>query len=296
MAADSVSSILARRGKRVAYQVDDGKESSIWIYELSGPSAPRRLTLPGTGANRYPVWSSDGKRVTFQSDREGDLGIFWQLADGSAAAERLTKPEKEIGHVPDSWSPDGQTLSFTEQKKDAESVWTYSLHDKKTTLFAASPGLLVGKSAFSPDGRWVAYQEVNSASRRRDTGSILGRIYVQPLPLAATRYQIPQDGDDHHPVWSPDGKELFYSAGPGLFSHVSVTTKPSVSFGSPVRAPRAGFLLAAPGSARTFDILPDGQHFIGAATAGMTRSGAAATPIHVVLNWFEDVKQRAPVR
>jgi Tol biopolymer transport system component len=117
MAADSVSSILARRGKRVAYQVDDGKESSIWIYELSGPSAPRRLTLPGTGANRYPVWSSDGKRVTFQSDREGDLGIFWQLADGSAAAERLTKPEKEIGHVPDSWSPDGQTLSFTEQKK-----------------------------------------------------------------------------------------------------------------------------------------------------------------------------------
>lgn len=46
---------VSRDGKRVAYQVDDGKESSIWIYELSGATAPRRLTLAGTGANRGPI-------------------------------------------------------------------------------------------------------------------------------------------------------------------------------------------------------------------------------------------------
>src|SRR2546425_8862886 len=32
-------------GKRIAYFSDDGKEANIWIYELSGDSAPRKLAL-----------------------------------------------------------------------------------------------------------------------------------------------------------------------------------------------------------------------------------------------------------
>ncbi len=55
----------------------------MWIYDLSGASAPRRLTFGGK--NRFPIWSADGERVAFQSDREGDLGIFWQRADGTDA-------------------------------------------------------------------------------------------------------------------------------------------------------------------------------------------------------------------
>src|SRR5204862_4626357 len=127
---------VSRDGKRAAYQIDDGKDSSIWIYELSGAAAPRRLTLPGTGANRYPIWSSDGERVAFQSDREGDLGIWWQRADGNGAAERLTKPDKGVSHIPDSWSPDGQRFSFTDEKGNIAAVWTYSLRDRKAMIFA----------------------------------------------------------------------------------------------------------------------------------------------------------------
>ncbi len=286
---------VSRDGKRVAYQVDDGKESSIWIYELSGATAPRRLTLAGTGANRNPIWSSptssrDAERVAFQSDREGDLGIFWQLADGTGTAERLTKPDKGVTHIPDSWSPDGQTFSFTEEKSNAGTVWIYSLRDKKATLFAVAPGVLLGSSTFSPDGRWVAYQAYQSGN----LGS--SRVYVRPFPHTETLYQVPQDQDTHHPLWSPDGKELFYIAGPGLFGSVSVTTKPSLSFGSPVRAPKAGFTTASPAVVRPYDILPDGKHFIGVAPAGQTQAGGGPAQIQVVLNWFEDVKQRAPVR
>jgi Tol biopolymer transport system component len=286
---------VSRDGKRVAYQVDDGKEASIWIYELSGATAPRCLTLAGTGANRDPIWSSptssrDAERVAFQSDREGDLGIFWQLADGTGTAERLTKPDKGITHIPDSWSPDGQIFSFTEEKGDTRTVWTYSLRDKKATLFAEASGLLLGRSAFSPDGHWLAYQ----AYKKGDLSS--GRIYVQPFPPAATQYQVPQDGDSHHPLWSPDGKELFYIPGPSAFGSVGVTGKPGLSFGSPVRAPRSGFTTASPAFVRPYDILPDGKHFIGVVPAGQTQTGGGPAEIHVVLNWFEDVKQRAPVR
>jgi serine/threonine protein kinase/Tol biopolymer transport system component len=291
---------VSRDGRRVAYQLDDGKESSIWIYELSGATAPRRLTLPGTGANRDPIWSSDNERVAFQSDREGDLGIWWQRADGNGTAERLTKPDQGISHIPDSWSPDGQFFSFTEAKNSTSAVWTYSLRDKKATLFAETPGARLERSVFSPDGRWIAYQIRASAN------SANSRIYVRPFPPTATAYETPPDADNHHPLWSPDGKELFYVPGPGLFGSVRVSTQPSVSFGPPVRMPKLGFLGSAPSSVRNFDFLPDGQHFIGVVQAGQPQAGqaqagqaqAAGTPsapqIQVVLNWFEDVKQRAP--
>jgi serine/threonine-protein kinase len=278
---------ISRDGKRVAYQMDEGKDASIWIWELSGVTAPRRLTLPGSGANRAPIWSSDNQRVAFQSDREGDLGIWWQRADGNGTAERLTRPDKGVADVPDSWAPDGQTFSFTEEKTGASEVWTYSLHDKKATVLAATPGTPLGKSVFSPDGRWVAYQ-LNAQPN--------SRIYVRPFPRTETEFVAPVDGDSHHPVWSPDGKELMYVSGASQSGSMSITTQPSVSFGSPVHAPRAGFNTQVPASVRTFDILPDGKHFIGVVAAGTSQAGGGAgqPQIQVVLNWFEDVKSRAP--
>jgi hypothetical protein len=75
---------------------------------------------------------------------------------------------------------------------------------------------------------------------------------------------------------------------------VTVTTQPSVSFGRPIRAPRSGFSTSIPASIRTYDALPDGQHFIGVVPAGQAQSGSGVPQIQVVLNWFEDVKQRAP--
>jgi hypothetical protein len=125
---------------------------------------------------------------------------------------------------------------------------------------------------------------------------VIGRIYVQPFPPTAAKYLAVQDADSHHPLWSPDGRELFYSPGPQLFGSVSVATKPSPSFGSPVRATRAGFITASPSGGRPYDVLPDGKHFIGVVAAGQAQTGATTGQIHVVLNWFEDVKQRAPVR
>jgi serine/threonine-protein kinase len=67
-------------GKQLAFGSDDSKEAIVWIYDLTGTTAPRRLTFEGR--NRFPVWSADSKRVAFQSDREGDVGIFLQSADG----------------------------------------------------------------------------------------------------------------------------------------------------------------------------------------------------------------------
>jgi WD40 repeat protein len=215
------------------------------------------------------------------------LGIFWQRADGNGAPERLTKSEKGIAHIPDSFSPDGQQLSFTAAQGNTDSVWTFSLRDRKATLFAESPSSSLQASMFSPDGRWLAYQS-------SETGII--EIYVRPFPASATKYQI-QSGSangDIHPLWSRDGKELSFSPGPTRFDAVNVSTKDGFTFSSPAAVPRGG-LLGTPGGPRNYDILPDGR-FLGVIQAGQVQAAGGAPQIQVVLNWFEDLKQRVPAR
>jgi Tol biopolymer transport system component len=110
------------------------------------------------GKNLQPIWSTDGQRVLFRSDREGDTGLFWQRADGTGVAERVTKPGGEWsgGDEPDAFAPDGQTFLFTAFKNTDSSVWSYSLRDKKASMFADAP-FYQHSAVFSPDGRWVAY-------------------------------------------------------------------------------------------------------------------------------------------
>jgi Tol biopolymer transport system component len=281
---------VSRDGKRITYEIADSKESSIWIYDLSGATSPGRLTLPGSGSNRYPIWSPNGEWVAFQSDREGDLGIWRQHADGNGAAERLTKAEKGESHIPDSWSPDGQFISFTLAKGTTTSgmatVWTLSLRDRKTTLFADAPAAW---SSFSPvDVHWLAYSADN-------------HVFVRPFPSGVSKYQAPQVRTDHHTLWSPDGKELFYESGNQRLVTVSVIPRPgsSLGFGAPMES-SSGFFTHAVNYPRSFDILPNGKQFIGfvyAGSAGSAGSAGAATPqLQVVLNWFEEVKQRLPVK
>jgi serine/threonine-protein kinase len=267
-------------GKRIAFETDDNQEANIWIYELSGAAAMRRLTFGG--ANRFAVWTPDGQRVAYQSGREGDLAIYWQAADGTGAAERLTKPEQGVAHIPDSWSPDGQTLSFTAQKGSAAAVWILSLRTRKAAPFAEAGSAFLGRSVFSPDGHWLAYQ--SNETKRNE-------IFVQPFPATGAKYQVSRDGDNHHPMWSPDGKELYYSPGPGSkYSVAAITTRPAFTVGVPSDVPKA-FTEQGPAFPRNNDILPDGKRYIGVVSS-TSPNQLAGDDIAVVLGWFEELKQR----
>ncbi len=276
---------LSPDGKRVAFETDDGREIIVWIYELAGTSSMRRLTFGGR--NRFPVWSPDGERIAFQSDRDGDPAVFWQRADGTGAAERLTRPEPGTSHAPESWSPDGERLLFRATKGSNQSLWILSLKDRNATAFGAVRSDRPPNSVFSADGRWVAYQS-----------SELGRtqIFVQPFPATGAKYQISKDLG-YHPLWSPDGKELFYNPLPSQLVVVSITSRPSFTFGNPVPVPKP-FTEGGTFAARNVDIMPDGKRFVGVIDAKTTTaSGTSDAPqIQVVLNWFEEVKQRVPVR
>jgi Tol biopolymer transport system component len=120
-------------------------------------------------------------------------------------------------------------------------------------------------------------------------------VFVQPFPPNGRKYQISTEGG-LTPAWSPDGKQLFYAQQPtDRIVAVDINTEPMFSIGKPVPLPieRAAIIGSYPG--RNFDITPDGKQFLVVMpTASATDS--SSRQINVVLNWFEELKQRVPVR
>ena len=285
---------LSPDGTRVAFHSDTGTVAIVWMYDLSGTTAMRRLTL--VGRNRFPVWSPDSQHVAFQSDREGDLGIFRQRADGAGTAERLTKADPGTSHVPQSWSPDGRYLLYDTvtdsvvnpgRGRGPRSLMILSVADRTSMPFGDVRSAFATSATFSPDGQWVAYTVSAQA-----TGT---RTYVQPFPATGTPYEI---GVGSHPVWSPDGTSLFSSLGPGQFRSVSVTTKPTFATGDPVPAQRASLTSSALEGVgnREYDIGRNGK-VVGLIETGINaNTPASASQMQIVLNWTEELKRLVPPR
>ena len=266
-------------GKFVAFDIEDANGAAVWVYELAGGKSMRQLTFGGK--SRHPIWSRDGQWVAFQSDREGDLGIFRQRADGSGVAERLTKPEAGTEHVPQSWSKDGGQLLFSVSKDKVWTLWTLSVKDRQVAPFGDVHSIELAEGAFSPDGRWVAY-------RSRETEATPGEVFLQPFPATGEKYLV-RNGS--HVYWSPRGDELLVNAGVGQSVVIPVTTTPHVTFGQERDFPRGLRREGPRPTRREVDSMPDGEHVIGVMVGG----GESLLPqINIVLNWFDEVRQRVP--
>ena len=270
-------------GKYLAVATDETGEATIWIYDLHGGSSLRRLTIGNR--NMFPIWTPDSRYVTFQSDREGDRGIFKQAADGSGSAQRLTKAEQGSQHEPESWNPDGKTLTL-DHSQAGQHVWALSEGDPKPKPLIEVGTSIQKHSAFSPDGHWLAYMS-------QETGTT--QVFVQPFPLTGAKYQI-SIGGGRAPLWSPDGKQLFYhDTRNNRLVAVDVRTQPSFSFGKPVTFPIEGTI--HPQAQRNYDITPDGKQFVVILPASSQTGGSRSAPqINIVVNWVEELKQRVPTR
>jgi serine/threonine-protein kinase len=269
---------LSPDGTRVAFETD----GDIGIYDLAGTSAIRRITFGGR--SHAPIWSANGERVAFQLERDGDKGIWWQRADGTGTPERLTKPEPGTSHLAESWMPNGDRFLFSVTNGSAMALWVFSVTDRQAAPFGnvTSTTAMFTQSAFSPDGKWVAYSSATE-----------GGIFVQPFPPTGAKYEI-RHNNAGHAVWSPDGKEIIYVPGSGQFVTVNVTTQPAFAVSDPVAVPR-GFPLTGPASPRGYDVAKDGR-FIAAVAAGTTPEDRDNLQIDIVLNWFEELKRLVPTK
>jgi len=270
-------------GRRIAYTIDDGKRAAIYTHHLS--SAGSVQPLVSAGNNRAPLWAPDNQALAFQSDQEGDPAI-WVSRPGHPP-ERLTKPAPGESHEPESWTSANDTLLFSITKGSDITLWTLSLADKRVERFSDVLSRFPTNPRFSPDGRWIAYTSRGRAD--------LGKVYVEPFPATGEKHELFIAGvapAPHKVVWSPRGDELFYIPRFREFEVVSVTTKPTFSFGKAMPVPRP-FTTGSPNARTSFDIMPDGR-FVAITLPGNTLLAPLPTQIHIVLNWFEELKARVP--
>src|SRR5262245_21875647 len=277
---------LSPDGRHAAVVNTDATGVNVWIVDLSGVNSMRRLTYGGR--NRSEVWSPDGQRIAFQSDREGDAGIFVQRADGTGSAERLTRADGGVAHLPESWSPDGKQILFSSNKRTEYSLWTLSVADGKTQPFGSVHSGKLLNATFSPDGKWIAYGT-------DETG--VDAVFVEPFPATTAKYQISSGDVGHHALWSRDGKQLYYIPGPTRFVSVNVATQSGFAVTPPTPTPRGFNIGNSQNSARSHDIASDGR-FLGVIAAGQpaTPTAIGTQQMEFVINWFEELKQRVPVK
>jgi serine/threonine-protein kinase len=180
------------------------EERDIWVLD-SDRTALTRLTFDGVYRNG--AWSPDGEYLAVNSVRGGYSNVYRMLADGTREPEQLTATE--LSSNVNSWSPDGQAIVFTERHPDTgHDLMLVDADGSREPRFFLQTRFNEGAAKFSPDGTWLAYVS-------DETGQ--AEIYVRPYPGPGRKWQISSDGGTE-PVWSRNGRELFYRDGYAMMS------------------------------------------------------------------------------
>ena len=229
-----------------------GLEDFLWVYSLKRNTFTRLTEVVTYGL----LWSPDSKKIAYTPmGRSAGHHLYLRNADGTGVEERLTTSARR--QYPNDWSRDGREVLYVE----CDIVGLERCDLGRLTLMKEPSAQLILETEFnelspelSPDGRSVAY-ESNRSGRYE--------IYVRPYPdIDSGLWKISIDGGKH-PVWSPDGRTLYYSAGLAMNRHmmsVAIETKQEFVPGDPQLV--FDFTQARWVQLRNHDLHPDGERFL----------------------------------
>lgn len=268
--------------RQVAMEIEAPVHDS-YTYDISR-NALSRFSFDGT--THWPIWTPRGDRIAFRSGRTSFMSMWWTPADRSGSDERLTTVDGNM-QTPESWSPDGRSLLFTQRTPNSGAdIFVLSMDGDRKPRPLVQTNFDEGAPKFSPDGKWVAYCS-NESGR--------AEVYVTPYPGPGARIQVSTDGGSD-PVWRRKGGELYCRLGEKMMV-VSVATEPKLSLSKPRVLWEGAFMYGTssscggPGVTSTnYDVTADGERFV------MIREkdvDSSARQVNVVLGWGEELKRLA---
>ena len=204
---------------------------------------------------------------------DGPVETHIKPVDGSSEPELIYTGDQHV-HLTD-WSPDGKWLAFN-RLADQMSVQLVSTDGEGQLVPVSTTTGNQSSAVFSPGGEWLAYSSDESGR---------SEVYAMSFPELGSKIQVSVDGGQS-PRWNGRGDELFY-----LGADDKITVRSVSIQGRALRfsgTPRALFPTTMEWP--EYDVTPDGQHFVVFAP----NPDAPAREIRVVLNWFEELRDRVP--
>jgi serine/threonine-protein kinase len=257
-------------GRRLALNV----AGDMWVYDLDN-RPPIKVTV--NGRSYTPLWSTNGQRL-FYEDAEGRLASV--PADGQTTTPEPASPDGHFHAF--GWLSGGGIAAVQLGLPTGSDIVSFTpgvkTDVKPVVKTEASEG--GGGMAVSPDGKWLAY--VSDITGR-------GEVYVRAYPDSAAPRRVSVNGG-LEPQWSRNGGELYFIEDRETMMMVAVNTDTGLTLKPPIALFKAQFLQA--GQPPSYDVAPDGRFLFARATAGQ----AAAANLIVAVNWFEELKQRVPIR
>jgi eukaryotic-like serine/threonine-protein kinase len=270
-------STLSPDGKTIMVARQDPQTGffDLWLHELAANTATR-FTFDSTH-NDDPVWSPDGEKVAFRTTRHGDWALYVKATRGDEPEMALDREPRF--KVPADWSRDGRYI--LEEVIDSATkgdIWLLPMQDDKKPVPILRTAANERSPRVSPDGKWLAF--VSDESGRDE-------VYVQGFTTASgaagNRWQISTNGGTR-PVWSHDGKDLYFIGLDRRMMAVSLGNS-----GGSIRPgdPQALFDSRIASGDNTFDVAANG-HFLLPIAAGRNTTA----PLTLVVNWLSSISKR----
>jgi serine/threonine-protein kinase len=278
----------------------EGLDSSIWLIDLER-DIPALLTTE-SGMASEPVWSPSGEWVYYKrifTQEEGvPEGIYRRRADFGGEPELVFETDRL--NALRCFDPSGTRLFGIERLRDTDPFHSDLLMlDLQSEPPVIEPWLATPDNEFeiavSPNGRWVAYLST-------ETGS--NEVYVRSIS-GDRKERISTDGAVREPFWSPSGDMLYYQVRSDegyALKAVKVTSGHEIAEDGSETPPdtpfdweSAGMLCKVPDDAYDVRMHPDGDGFIMLSPLEEDAGQLESFDLHVVLNFHEELKRRAPV-
>ena len=196
---------LSPDGRWVVYAGDAAGNRDIYLQSTTGQT-PINLTKDSVDDDDQPAFSPDGERIAFRSNREGG-GIFVMGRTGEAV-RRVTR----AGFKP-AWSPDGLQLAYATESVDVNpqnalgrsELWVVHVNGGEPRRLTDVDGT---QPSWSPNGRRIAYMTRLDSPAQLDIRTIPAEGGT-PVPVTSSA------ATDWNPVWSPDGRYLYFASDRG---------------------------------------------------------------------------------
>ncbi|MBL8768015.1 MAG: S9 family peptidase [Planctomycetes bacterium] len=189
-------------GKHLLFEVtqfDLAKNSGnadVHVLDLATGESRRLTTFEKSDSDA--VWSPDGSRIAFVSSRDGTPQIWAMRVDGGEAVKLTSDPDGVANIL---WSPDGAHFAYTKEVRvDPELKDLYA--DLPLANARVIDRLLYRHWDAWAEGKYSHLFVVGAdGSGARDL-----------MPGERCHTPDPPNGDRGELAWSPDGKELCYTA------------------------------------------------------------------------------------